>query len=209
MAVIETLNALGVSLSANPSSSHSQQETGSHMTIAALALQLCVIAIFIGLAATFHSRCIRAKIHTRAVSTPIITLYTSMALILIRCIYRLVEHLGQTTVKLDDPESLRSLSPILRYEWYFYVFEATLMLINSVLWNVWNPGRYLPQNYHVYLAHDGTTEVEGDHQPDNRPLIAKAGSILTFGFLFAKKQQSWPSSQLSDRLGTSNQTSAD
>lgn len=198
MALVETLNALGVALSANPSSSHSQQELGSRLTIAALAIQLGVIVIFVLLAATFHRRCAKANIHAKAVSTPLITLYISMSLILVRCIYRLVEHLGNTTVRLDDVESLKALSPILRYEWFFYVFEATLMLINSVLWNVWNPGRYLPRNYHVYLAEDGRTELEGDDTPDNRPLLAKTASVLTFGILFRQKKGIRPFEELND-----------
>jgi hypothetical protein len=198
MALVEALNALGVALSANPSSSRNQQELGSHLTIAALAIQLVVIIIFVLLAAIFHRRCTRANIYVRAVSTPLKTLYISMSLILIRCIYRLVEHSGSTTVRLNDFESLKALSPILRYEWFFYVFEATLMLINSMLWNVWTPGRYLPQSYHVYLAQDGRTELESEGITDKRPLLAKAGSILTFGLLFRRKDQSQTFEELSE-----------
>jgi hypothetical protein len=197
MAVVELLNSLGVSLSSNPSSSHSQQELGSHLTIAALAMQLGAIIIFILLAITFHRRCIRGNIRVKAVSTPLTTLYVSMALIFIRCIYRLVEHLGATTVDLNDLESLRKLSPILRYEWYFYIFEATLMLINSAIWNVWNPGRYLPRNYHVYLARDGRTEIQVNYKADSRPLLLKVLSFLTFGLLFRHKLQDRPFEELS------------
>lgn len=197
MALVEALNALGVAFSSNVSSSHSQQEMGSHLTIAALAIQLGVIIVFVLLAAIFHRRCAKANIHAKAVSTPLITLYVSMLLILIRCIYRLVGHLGNTTVRFDDLESLMTLSPILRYEWFFYVFEATLMLINSILWNLWNPGRYLPRNYHVYLAPDGRTELEGEDKSDDRPLLAKAGSVLTFGILFRKKENR-PFEELND-----------
>ncbi|CAJ2501184.1 Uu.00g040370.m01.CDS01 [Anthostomella pinea] len=189
MALIELLNSLGVALSANPSSSHSQQELGSHLTIAALTLQFGVIITFMIIAVTFHRRCANANIRVKAVSTPLITLYISMGLILLRCIYRLVEHVtGSTTVDLNSVEALNALSPILRYEWYFYVFEATLMLINSVLWNVWNPGRYLPRNHHVYLAKDGTTEIQGEEAPDERSFANKAGHVLTFGILFRRKE---------------------
>lgn len=204
IALVEALNALGVALSSNPSSSQSQQELGSRLTIAALAIQLGVIVIFVLLAAIFHRRCTRANIHAKAVSTPLITLYISMSLVLIRCIYRLVEHLGNTTVRLDNLESLRTLSPILRYEWFFYLFEATLMLINSVLWNVWNPGRYLPRNYHVHLAQDGTTEVEEEDKSDDRPLLAKAASVLTFGVLFRKKENQ-PFEELNNYPATNRQ----
>ena len=90
MALVEALNALGVAFSSNPSSSKSTQELGSHLTIAALAIQLAVIVTFVLLAGLFHRRCIKSNIHTKVVKTPLITLYVSMILILIRCIYRLV-----------------------------------------------------------------------------------------------------------------------
>ena len=112
-------------------------------------------------------------------------MYVSMTLILIRCIYRLVEHLDFVSIDINDFESLLRLSPILRYEWFFYVFEATLMLLNSVLWNVWNPARYMPRKYHIYLDKDGVTELEG--KKDNRSLQHKLLSLLTFGLLFRKK----------------------
>ncbi|KAL7627705.1 hypothetical protein AAE478_001899 [Parahypoxylon ruwenzoriense] len=188
MGLIEALNGLGVALSANPSSSREQQTLGSSLTIAALAIQLVVIIVFICLAVLFRRRCGKANIHSKAVRIILLTLYVSMTLILIRCIYRLVEHTGNTNVELDDLESLRSLSPILRYEAFFYIFEATLMLINSVLWNVWNPGRFLPKDYHIYLARDGT-EVEGEKDSDDRPLLAETVHVLTFGILFRRKRQ--------------------
>jgi hypothetical protein len=155
------------------------------LTIAALSIQLGVIIIFVVIASVFHWRCSKANIHARAVSTPLVTLYISMVLILIRCIYRLIEHLGNTTVRLSDPESLKRLSPILRYEWFFYVFEATLMLLNSGLWNVWNPGRYMPRNSRVYLAPDGMTELENGDKSNKQPLLVTIGSVFTFGILGA------------------------
>lgn len=187
MAIVEALNALGVALSANPTSSRGQQEVGSRLTIAGLAIQLIVIIIFIVLAAIFHRRCAKGKIRSRAISTPLLILYISMSLILIRCIYRLVEHTGNTKVQLGNFESLLALSPILRYEWYFYVFDATLMLVNSVLWNVWNPGRYLPMSHHIYLGQNGI-ELQGEPRPDDRSVAAKIASISTFGLLFRRKK---------------------
>ncbi|KFY15647.1 hypothetical protein V492_01844 [Pseudogymnoascus sp. VKM F-4246] len=195
MIVVETLNSVGVALSNIRSPDHNSQELGGQITIAALAIQLGVIIIFFVLAAIFHRRCAKANIHARAISTPLTTLYVSMALILIRCIYRLVEHFGNTTVRVGDAESLMSLSPILRYEWYFYVFEASLMLINSVIWNVWNPGRYLPMNHHVYLARDGKTELEAKVQKSGRPWLA----LLTLGMFFREKQEYHPFLELDDR----------
>ncbi|KAJ2973425.1 hypothetical protein NUW58_g8941 [Xylaria curta] len=188
LALVEVLNAVGVALSANPSSASSQQELGSRLILAAIGIQLGVIVIFITIASIFHRRCIRAGVYAKAVSTPLITLYVSMTFIAIRSIYRLVEHIDNTTVDLKHPETLKTLSPLLRYEWFFYIFEATLMLLNSVLWNIWNPGRYLPKNYHVHLAQDGTTEIEDGEDADDRTLLAKTAHVFTFGILFRRKR---------------------
>ncbi|KAK4243506.1 hypothetical protein C7999DRAFT_36168 [Corynascus novoguineensis] len=186
MAAVEALNAVGVSLVANPSGD--SQSLGKSLTIAAISIQVVVIVIFIALAALFHVRFARARLGSRAVKTTLLVLYASMALIFVRCIYRLVEHTGETEVDLNDIETLRRLSPLLRFEVYFYVFEATLMLLNSCLWNAWHPGRFLPRDYHVYLAEDGS-EIEGEKMEDSRPLLAKTAHVLTFGILFRNKKK--------------------
>ncbi|KAL3456710.1 hypothetical protein BJX64DRAFT_293808 [Aspergillus heterothallicus] len=188
MLIVETLNGLGVSLASNPSGSHTTRDLGSHLTIAALALQLAVIVFFVVLAGLFHYRCAKAGIQTHAVIVPLRTLYTSMALILIRCIYRLVEHMGSTTIDVNNIDALRDLTPVLRYEWFFYVFEATLMLFNSVLWNIWSPGRYLPRSYLVYLSRDGKTEVEGVAVTDQRTFGQKLAAVVSLGTCFRREK---------------------
>lgn len=187
MALVEALNAVGVALSSNPSSDSDQQKLGSHLTIAALVIQLVVILIFVVLAGIFHKRCRKAGLHVTAVSTTLIVMYVSMGLILTRCIYRLVEHVGNTTVDITDMEQLEALSPLLRYEVYFYIFEATVMLINSVIWNIWHPGRSLPKSSNIHLSTDGVTEVTDREATDERSLLAKLMCILTFGILFRRK----------------------
>jgi hypothetical protein len=184
MALIEALNALGVAFAANPSASSSNQSLGKNLILASLGLQLFILLTFILLASIFHRRVIGSGTRTRSISTPLFTLYASTFLIFVRCIFRLVEHTtGPTIVRLSDPESLKSLTPLLRYEWYFYVFEATLMLLNSVLWNVWNPGRYLKKG--VYLDRDGR-EVQGP--VDKRAVGRRIGNVVTFGVLFREKE---------------------
>jgi hypothetical protein len=64
----------------------------------------------------------------------------------------------------------------------FYVFEATLMLLNSALWNVWNPGRYMPGNSRLYLAPDGRTELMAEPEP-KKSLLVKVGTVASFGLL--------------------------
>jgi hypothetical protein len=205
MGLVEAINSLGVAFVANPGASHETQQTGSQLILAALGIQLAVILIFVGLAATFQRRCSKANLHNRNISTPMTTLYVSMALILARCIYRLVEHTGYTAIRLSDPESLKTLTPLLRFEWFFYIFEATLILVNSVLWNVWHPGRYLPMDNHIHLATDGTTEVKSPPSPDDRSMAAKIGNVLTLGVLFRRKQPSRPWEELREYQSTAQQ----
>jgi uncharacterized MAPEG superfamily protein len=74
MGVAELLNSLGIALSSNRKTGRTQQELGSQLTIAALAIQLIVILIFVIIGIIFHRRCAKANIHARAVSAPLITL---------------------------------------------------------------------------------------------------------------------------------------
>jgi hypothetical protein len=118
---------------------------------AGLLLQIGVIALFCIITSIFHRRCIKGTITSQKVQGPLVTLYISMTLILIRTIYRIIEHFGISTIPAKpapdwDP---MTLSPILRYEWFFWVFEASL--------------------YHVYLAQDGLTELRGPGWKDDMP----------------------------------------
>jgi hypothetical protein len=123
-----------------------------------------------------------------------------MVLILIRCVYRVVENTGNTSVNLKNPQELKTLSPLERYEWYFYVFESATMLANSLLWNIWHPGRYLPENNKIFLAEDGQTEMiidedEADVQPAPARAVSTCMQLLTFGLwgeMFSKKRKAVP-----------------
>lgn len=145
-----------------------------------LILQLLVIACFCALAWTFQLRCKRAGIvagkgkrGNKRVFALLGTLYASMFVIFVRCVYRTVEHFGFSDISggkltVNDPTTL---SPLVRHEWFFYVFEAALMAFNSVLWNVSHPRRYLPERYETYLTRDGVTELVGPGWRDERPFI--------------------------------------
>ncbi|OLN97105.1 hypothetical protein CCHL11_02182 [Colletotrichum chlorophyti] len=168
MALVEGLNGAGVSLSANANARESSKQAGHNLILVAFALQVFVILVFAYLAVTFHCRCVKARAPAQAklVKSTLTTLYLSMTLIFVRCLYRLVENsLGTTSVDLLSMEALMKLSPILRYESYFYVFEASLMLVNSVLWN------------------DGTEVEREDEASERRPLLLTMVNTLLFGLL--------------------------
>jgi hypothetical protein len=61
-----------------------------------------------------------------------------------------------------------SLPPVIRYEWFFWVFEASLVLSNSLLWTYRHLRTYLPEDCHVYIVQDGCIELTGSGWKDGR-----------------------------------------
>ncbi|KAJ4290082.1 hypothetical protein N0V88_006588 [Collariella sp. IMI 366227] len=170
-AVVEVLNALGVAYLAIRTEDNKRYNLGHNLMRASLALQLGVIILFYALAAVFHHRCARSGVLHHRVRAVLVTLYASMGLILARTVYRAVEHFGLERPPVGGAVDLMGFSPVLRYEWFFWVFEAALMLVNAVMWNVRHPRRYLPQSYKMYLAQDGKTELKGPGWGDKRKLV--------------------------------------
>jgi len=170
-AIIEALNGNGAAYVANTSLPQSKQDTGKALLKAALCLQLGVLACFVSLAAYFHYKCKRAGQLPRNLNAVLITLYCSSALIGSRTIYRTYEYFSIASLNFSTIVNVHSLSPVIRYEWFFYVFEATLMVINSFLMNLHHPMRFLPRDNKIYLAEDGVTEIKGPGYQDRRNFI--------------------------------------
>ncbi|PQE20616.1 RTA1 domain protein [Rutstroemia sp. NJR-2017a BBW] len=167
-AVVEALNANGASRVANSSLPAAAQETGKSLLKAALVLQLVILGCFILLAATFNRKCYKNNILPANLQAVLTTLYISSALIGTRTIYRTVEYFSTASIHISPSLRISDISPILRYEWFFWVFEASLMLCNTCLLNIRHPMRYLPRNNKIYLGTDGTTEIEGTGYEDKR-----------------------------------------
>ena len=168
--VIESLTGWGASYTANQSLTDAERQTGHSLIKASLLMQLVVLSLFVALAGTFHRRCHKAGIRDRRLTQPLLTLYTSVLLILTRTIFRVVEYFSMSTLRYSDPSfDPSSATPLLRYEWWFLVFEGALMLLNSVLFNVRHPRMFLPERSTTYLAVDGKTEVDGPGWKDGRP----------------------------------------
>jgi hypothetical protein len=159
-----------VAYSVNQSLSASQQATGRALLKAALLIQLGVIALFLLLAATFHRRCLRSGLRNKNLLSALYTLYASTALLTVRTVFRVAEYWSIAQHDFWSPDGIdpNSLSPAIRYEWFFWVFESTLMLVNHVLLNVRHPRRYLPKSTKTYLALDGVGEVQGPGYKDGR-----------------------------------------
>ncbi|KAL8783871.1 MAG: hypothetical protein Q9195_009263, partial [Heterodermia aff. obscurata] len=158
-AVVGILTGNGASRSANTSNTPSEMKAGADMVRASIILQLACFVGFIALEMVFHSRCIKASVLNQKLQRIITLLYVSSALILVRNIYRVVEVWEGYDSYLTNHEA------------FFYVFDGALMLVNTVMWNVWHPMEFLPNDNKIYLSKDGRTELEGPGWIDKRPFL--------------------------------------
>lgn len=195
-AVVESLNAIGVEYIANNSLPRSLINLGSIFIKTALVLQLVVIALFVLCTAIFHHRCAQlGLVGNKKVAVPLRTMYVSTGLILVRTVYRTVEYFV-----VDTSAAAGQSSPILKHEWFFYVFEATLMLLNSFMWSLFHPRRYLPGNNRVSLERDGVTETEGAGWEDGRPMWVTF--LDPFGWFTSKGRKSVsPQGMIKEEIG--------
>lgn len=169
--IVEALNGNGAAYMANSSLTEKKRDIGRALLKSALVIQLGILGCFVLLAATFHRKCKKANLLPKNLSTVLRTLYISSALIGVRTIYRTIEYFSTANIRFDKDLDPDTLSVLLRYEWYFWIFEAVLMICNSVLLNVHHPMRFLPRNNKIYLAEDGVTEIEGHGYEDKRNFL--------------------------------------
>jgi len=169
--VVEALNGNGASYVANTANSKHKQAIGAGLLKAALIIQLVILLLFVILAGHFHRKCKKAGLLPANLKAVLLTLYCSCTLIQCRTIYRTVEYFSTAAIHVTPGFNPTSISPIIRYECFFYIFEACLMSVNSVLLNIRHPMRYLPRNNKIYLAEDGATEIEGPGYEDRRNFL--------------------------------------
>lgn len=176
-AVTGVLTAVGAAKFAGNSIGTSSHHLGQSLMKAALLLQIASMALFVGVAAKFHRNCRRGGVCNQKLKSVFVVLYCSCSIITVRTIYRTAEYFASASVSvLNTQSSPHTRSPIFRHEWFFWVFEASLMLGNSILLNVFYPLRHIPSSDKIYLSRDGVTEIEGPGFADKgerkpRPLI--------------------------------------
>ncbi|KAI9699258.1 MAG: hypothetical protein M1836_002868 [Candelina mexicana] len=158
-ALIGIMIANGAWRLADKDSSEGQQKAGAGLVKASIILQAVSCIGFVAIAALFHIRAAKQGILNKKLRTVLIVLYISMTLIFTRTVYRIVEYFEGYT------------GDVITHEPYFWVFESTLMLINSWMLNIFFPGRYLPRSNKVYLARDGKSEIIGPGWVDKRPFL--------------------------------------
>ncbi|CZT42610.1 related to Rtm1p [Rhynchosporium secalis] len=169
--VVEALNTNGAINVANTSLSEHRQTIGKNLLKAALILQLGILFVFFVLAGFFHRRCKRANLLPENLHAALVTLYISSALIGVRTIYRTVEYFTVSHLNVANVHADTDLSPLLRYEWFFWVFEGVLMILNTFLLNLRHPMRFIPRDNTIYLAEDCVTEIHGPGYLDKRPFL--------------------------------------
>lgn len=154
--LIEVMTGNGASRVANASASKGERKIGVYLIKVSLILQACTFGAYVAILAIWHVRVRREGLLSKKLRPVVLAMYASSALITIRCIYRIVEYFQGYGGELYSHEA------------YFWVFEAVLMLANSLLLNWMHPGRFLPQDNKVFLATDGKTEVQGPGWRDTR-----------------------------------------
>ncbi len=168
--VVELATIAGIAYLTNRGLPDKSLMLGDSLTKASLVLQLLSISLYFLLAGIFHRCCRTGGIKAHSVIRPLATSYASMVLMLGRTIYRMVEHFGSPLLSKELEAQPLSLSPAVRYEWYFYVFDASLVLVAVAAWNIMHPGRLLPEDDRRYLAQDGMTVLKGPGWKDSRSL---------------------------------------
>ncbi|KAJ5887812.1 RTA-like protein [Penicillium taxi] len=194
---IEVITANGGVKIANDNSTVADQNVGKALLKAALIMQLALMAGFVTLASRFQFNCARGGVLNYKVKRCLRVLYVSCTLITIRTIYRTVEYF--TAASLSASSDAQNISPIIKQEWFFWVFEVVFMYGNTTLLNVFHPMKALPRSNKVYLAQDGQTEIKGPGFKDDRPLyMTFIDPFDIFGMIVnkGKKEKYWEVSEV-------------
>ncbi|KAJ5125662.1 hypothetical protein N7526_007839 [Penicillium atrosanguineum] len=119
--------------------SESSMKTGNNVIIGGLIVQVISFSIFITVSVIFHRRMLASPMHMEVKShipwsRYMAVLYIGSALILIRSAYRVVEYVQGSTGYLQSKEP------------FVYIFDASLMLLCCILFNVFHPSKLLSKS---------------------------------------------------------------
>lgn len=131
----------------------SAQDLGEKVIIGGLGIQIVFFGFFMFVTVIFHRRML-ANPTPRSLSIVapwklyIMVLYTASVFIMIRSVFRIAEYITGSDGALQSTEV------------YIYVFDASLMFIVVVLFNVYHPSRIIA-NQHERLV-NGDADLESD-----------------------------------------------
>ncbi|KXL47818.1 hypothetical protein M433DRAFT_380754 [Acidomyces richmondensis BFW] len=147
--VIETLVTVGAAQATDTRIALYYRKNGAALVKTSLILQVFTILALVAIISIWQQRVKRAALYKREIRFMVRILYVSSALLMVQCIYRLVEYFSN------------SLAWVNTHEVFFYVFGALPIYLNTATLSWYHPSHYLPANPKVFLATDGITEVEG------------------------------------------------
>ncbi|KAF5009596.1 hypothetical protein FDECE_4200 [Fusarium decemcellulare] len=134
--------------------SASDRDRGETIIIAGLAVQLIFFGFFMIVAIVFHRRIHRKPTNASLkLRSPwqklLVVLYGSSALIMVRSIFRVIEYvMGEDGVLMAN-------------EVYLYVFDATLMLLVSVSFNIFHPSAIInKQSMQAVYSTDSENQLD-------------------------------------------------
>ncbi|MCJ1276407.1 hypothetical protein MMC21_004212 [Puttea exsequens] len=165
--VVEVLAINGASANAS-AKTVSERSSGLSRMLASLVIQAILELGFLSLVALVERRCRKAKLFPRNLRIVTCILYVTSLMMLVRCIFRIIEGFEV----MDCPLDLPNCGSVDRHEWFFYVFEVANIFLFVLLLTIFPPGKYLPPSDKVYLDPlDGTERVgPGFVKADTRPL---------------------------------------
>lgn len=112
---------------------------GNNIILGGLILQVLFFGLFIMVAGIFHKR-MRTDSATMSSSSLVpwarylLILYLASLFIVVRCVFRIIEYAGgQDGVLLSN-------------EIYLYIFEATLMFLVMIIFNIQHPSMVIGRN---------------------------------------------------------------
>jgi hypothetical protein len=128
-------------------------KTGEYVIIGGLFVQLLAFGVFITVSALFYRRMLlQPTAASQTVNVPwqqfMWVLFAGSSLILIRSAFRVIEYLQGNDGYL------------MSHEVFLYVFDAVLMLIVTVLFNVYHPSRIVSAKNHLFAKSVDQSQTE-------------------------------------------------
>ncbi|EEU43598.1 uncharacterized protein NECHADRAFT_45160 [Fusarium vanettenii 77-13-4] len=136
---------------------------GENIVVGGLFIQIIFFGLFVGASVIFHLRYRRNSMNWPGTRTEgsfdwqkmMMMLYATSALILIRCVFRIIEY-----VMGHDAYPLKN-------EWTLYVFDAVLMAMTMAIFYVWYPSQI--QQFQPLGQTEAVSLAYGGNSMDGRP----------------------------------------
>ncbi|KAF4546735.1 RTA-like protein [Lasiodiplodia theobromae] len=135
---------------------HNDVKWGERIIIGGLCVQLLFFGLFMIVAAIFHIRISRVPTaRVGELTVPwrrfLVVLYVASVLIMVRSVFRVVEYIQGSDGYLMSKEM------------FIYIFDASLMFLTMIIFNIWHPSRIINSHTAAGASSDEESERSG-HQ---------------------------------------------